>query len=243
MGIEGWARIVDVQHFPEIKAGKGNLITSTFTRFSSSLLIIRVDEQPEPVQVTTSHVIFSVTRNDWVQASQLQVGEFLRTSTGSSRITSLQALSGTYQVYNLEVEGAHTYFVGVERILVHNTCTLAANKAAGKAWEMKMAASHLPGMKVAPQVTLRVSTPTGAVDTRVDELVRVGPGKYLIGEGKASLTANLTKNQAIAFPLLANGAVAEVRGNNANAMLGLVSGSKISIQTVIIVRPSGVEVQ
>jgi hypothetical protein len=77
--------------------------------------------------ITTSpgHPFYSVTRRAWVGAGELQVGELLRNFRGGT--TPVQAVSqpryGMIEMYNLEVEDFHTFYVGrseSDGILVHN---------------------------------------------------------------------------------------------------------------------------
>ncbi len=77
--------------------------------------------------ITTSpgHLFYSLTRRGWVGAGELQVGELLRNIRGET--TEVQAVSqprrGLIEMYNLEVEDFHTFFVGrreTDAVLVHN---------------------------------------------------------------------------------------------------------------------------
>ena len=54
----------------------------------------------------------------------MQVGEQVVTLHGETKqITSILARPGPPEkVYNLEVNGEHTYFVGQQQLLVHNSC-------------------------------------------------------------------------------------------------------------------------
>jgi hypothetical protein len=57
-----------------------------------------------------------------VRAGQLLVGEYLRSESGPLEIAMIQWLDGTHQVFNLEVAGNHTYLVGADAVLSHNSC-------------------------------------------------------------------------------------------------------------------------
>lgn len=66
-----------------------------------------------------------MTRRGWVGAGELQVGELLRNARGGT--TEVQAVSqpryGLIELYNLEVEDFHTFYVGrreTDAVLVHN---------------------------------------------------------------------------------------------------------------------------
>ena len=69
---------------------------------------------------TGRHRFWSETRRDWVAARALREGEELRTPSGVVRVESATPSHTLTAVYNLEVEGAHEYFVGEGEVLVHN---------------------------------------------------------------------------------------------------------------------------
>ena len=71
------------------------------------------------------HPYFSVSRQAYVPANQLQVGELLRTD--DNLVTPVQDVSepryGMIDLYNVEVESCHNYYVGSgegNSVLVHN---------------------------------------------------------------------------------------------------------------------------
>jgi hypothetical protein len=71
------------------------------------------------------HLYYSVSRQKYVPANQLEVGEFLRTD--DNLITPVQHVSeprfGLIDLYNIEVEHFHNYYVGAgegKSVLVHN---------------------------------------------------------------------------------------------------------------------------
>jgi Pretoxin HINT domain len=77
--------------------------------------------------VTTSpdHLFWSASREAWVPVGSMRPGELLRSVEGS--VTPVEAISsprhGFIELYNMEVEELHTYFVGASgtgSALVHN---------------------------------------------------------------------------------------------------------------------------
>lgn len=85
----------------------------------------------EPLETTDDRPFWAVDEGQWSRADELQVGDLLLTSEGSTvAITDDrdQATARTVRAYNLSVEGVHTYFVvaGDAEVLVHNndTCDL-----------------------------------------------------------------------------------------------------------------------
>lgn len=121
IGVRGLARIISVEICPPISPGKGRLVLGTIVSQSDQVLEITVNGSNKPLQPTRRHQIFSDTRNDWVAAGELKVGERLRTQSGVVTITNLKAKPGRHKVYNLEVEQDHRYFVSDYRVLSHNT--------------------------------------------------------------------------------------------------------------------------
>jgi hypothetical protein len=84
------------------------------------VLRLFVSGQKKSIGVTPNHPIFSLSRNTWVPAGKLRIGEKLKTKTGVVVVKRLQK-GGKKEVYNLEVHQARTYFVGKTSILVHNS--------------------------------------------------------------------------------------------------------------------------
>jgi intein/homing endonuclease len=56
--------------------------------------------------------------DEWIEAGDLVVGDILATSGGHTAVTSIQKVDRGVRVYNIEVSGAHTFFV--DDVLVHN---------------------------------------------------------------------------------------------------------------------------
>jgi hypothetical protein len=86
--------------------------------------VLEVSWPGTTVTGTPDHPFFSVSRNAWLPAHELQVGEFLRTD--NNLVAPVQSVSkprlGSFEVFNVEVERFHTYFVGKggAGALVHN---------------------------------------------------------------------------------------------------------------------------
>ena len=65
------------------------------------------------------------TENGSIPIGELEVGEPIRTSDGSTgTVTSLAIVTESQDMWNLTVKEAHTFFVGDGEWLVHNTCTV-----------------------------------------------------------------------------------------------------------------------
>ena len=99
----------------------------------TSVLVSVITETQEII--TTKEHPFWVLGVGWIDASDLQVGDLLKLSNGSSsRVIGINItyLDAPVSVYNFEVEDWHTYFVGDDPILVHNQCARDFAKAARK---------------------------------------------------------------------------------------------------------------
>ena len=76
----------------------------------------------EDIETTENHPFYTEDRG-WVAASDLTEGEQLHTEDGTVVTVTYnhdEWLREPVKVYNLEVEGLHTYYVTDDRVLVHN---------------------------------------------------------------------------------------------------------------------------
>lgn len=106
-------------------------VTQTFVHEEPALeLILEEHGASETITVTGEHPFWERTRG-WVGAGDLLPGDEVFTSRGGwARIGGGTWIDGDQLVYNLEVEGSHTYFVGETGAWVHNTCLNAAERSA-----------------------------------------------------------------------------------------------------------------
>ncbi|WP_170266781.1 RHS repeat-associated core domain-containing protein [Brevifollis gellanilyticus] len=117
---EGWADVVEILPCPTLHGGKGRVITGTVTHQNNIVRSLTLSSG-ETLGVTAPHRMFSAERNDWVPVSELRTGEMLRTDKGTVSVAAVTANPGIHQVYNVEVESEHCYFVGETHTLTHNT--------------------------------------------------------------------------------------------------------------------------
>jgi len=77
----------------------------------------------ESLDVTLGHP-FWVAGKGWTSVRDLVRGEALATAAGNARVwvDGWVAESTTQRVFNLEIEGDHSYFVGADGVWVHNDC-------------------------------------------------------------------------------------------------------------------------
>jgi hypothetical protein len=85
-----------------------------------SVIVVEL-ERGTAMELTANHRVFSATRNGWVAAGDLREGEALQAREGNVRVRSVHASArGLTSVFNLEVYARHEFFVGEERVRVHN---------------------------------------------------------------------------------------------------------------------------
>ena len=140
LGLTGKAIVLDIEACPPIRSGDGQLVTATFRHKSGDVIdLVIADEadqgEHETIGTTSNHPFWSVDRQEYVQAGSLRTGEHLRTIHGDTKqVVSKLARQGTEPVYNLEVFGEHTYFVGKDGVLVHNNYETTAPRRAANPW-------------------------------------------------------------------------------------------------------------
>ena len=78
----------------------------------------------ERITCTPNHSFYSPVKG-WTDAIQLKAGDRLQLLNGEYVIIEQvqhELLESPVTVYNFEVKGFHTYFVGETSVLVHNSC-------------------------------------------------------------------------------------------------------------------------
>ena len=126
LGIEGNATIQAITPCPTIEPAEfaeQRVITATFHHSAANVIDLQVASEKEPIGTTSNHPFWSEDRLTWVQAGELKPEERLRLVDGTlTQVTRIIPHTGPpVAVYNLTVEGTHTYHVGTSGVLVHNT--------------------------------------------------------------------------------------------------------------------------
>ncbi len=86
-----------------------------------ALAIMDIFIGTEKISCTTDHPFW--VKDKWVLAYQLTAGTVLQTHAGDSlTIDEVRRRDDVTQVYNVEIDGLHTYFVSSLEILSHNMC-------------------------------------------------------------------------------------------------------------------------
>ncbi len=79
--------------------------------------------EADTIGTTSNHPFWSEDRQEFVQASSLEIGERLQTLSGDVKVVQQKLpRPGPQPVFNLEVHAEHVYCVGQDGVLVHNSC-------------------------------------------------------------------------------------------------------------------------
>lgn len=128
LDIADWATVVSIDECPSEIEGEGRLVTGRFEHSSAEVLNLYVEGEQTPIGTTASHPFWSQDRQAFVSAELLRTTERLRLEDGrTAAVIRIEQLPGTQSVYNLEVDGEHVYHVGLNGVLVHNSCGNAPN--------------------------------------------------------------------------------------------------------------------
>ncbi|MCY2962048.1 MAG: polymorphic toxin-type HINT domain-containing protein [Planctomycetota bacterium] len=123
IGAVGRAELVSLEPCPPIEPGQGRIVTGTFAHSSAEVIDIEITGVEEPIGCTANHPFWSEVRQDCVQAGTLRIGENLRSESGTLlQVTRITPRTGPpVEVFNLEVDVEHVYYVSVGGVLVHNS--------------------------------------------------------------------------------------------------------------------------
>jgi len=80
------------------------------------------DAKPERIETTATHPWRS-TKGRWIVTADLHPGDLIVRETGLPARVVAEAVTGeTKATYNLTIADYHTYFVGKDKVWVHNVC-------------------------------------------------------------------------------------------------------------------------
>ena len=97
------------------------VVTTTVNKVNR---LIELDIDGEIIQCTETHP-FQIRGKGWVNAADLAPNDVVYTKDWNTAIVksvNLLELDEPVEVFNFEVEDCHTYFVGNNFVLVHNSC-------------------------------------------------------------------------------------------------------------------------
>jgi RHS repeat-associated protein len=118
---DGQAVVESIRPAPAPKTGTGRVVTGTFRTWTQDLRELRMEGLAQPVRVTGGHRFQVEAESAWVAVHDLRPGDRIRTLDGTGRLVAgVEPVPGTHQVFNLEVEGVHQYYVSPAGLLTHN---------------------------------------------------------------------------------------------------------------------------
>jgi hypothetical protein len=96
------------------------VVTGRFvTRSAGNVVLVSLANGTE-IRATDIHPVWSVDREEWVPAGELEPGEQVDTLAGPVAVVSVERLESPLDVYNIEVHGEHVFRVTADGVLVHN---------------------------------------------------------------------------------------------------------------------------
>ena len=111
----------DVLAYNEV-TGRTGSYTITAVLVHLDLTIVHLTLDGESIETTPEHPFFTEAQG-WVAAGALQRDDRIRRADGTYGVVQTTSVELHQQpMYNLTVDVAHTFFVGAEQWLVHNTC-------------------------------------------------------------------------------------------------------------------------
>ncbi len=126
MGVEGDAKVLRMtpSSVDSRKAAPGQrVVTGTFAHSNAKVLDLYFnDDSSNPLGVTANHPLWSANRDDWIEAGELEIGEYVETKDGVAQLTERRQRPGRHKVHNIEVHKDHNYYVSDLGILAHNSC-------------------------------------------------------------------------------------------------------------------------
>ena len=123
-------------------------MTGTMAHAGANILYLNITGLDDPPGVTDTHPIWSETRQNFVVAGQLEVGEQFRTLTGESApLTKIHPHRGPPEmVFNLEVDAEYVYSVVDDGLLVHNACSSTSGHSPAAAHGQEMHKAYKLGL-------------------------------------------------------------------------------------------------
>ena len=120
--IDGLAEVTAVRDCPPIAEGEGRVVTGRFvTRAVVNVITVTLANGTE-IRATDVHAVWSVDREEWIPAGELEPGKRVDTLEGPVAVVSVERLESPLDVHNIEVHGEHVFRVTADGVLVHNAC-------------------------------------------------------------------------------------------------------------------------
>ncbi|MBL8762575.1 MAG: hypothetical protein JNL50_14870 [Phycisphaerae bacterium] len=124
LGLDGEAEVTAIGACPPIESvgPSAGIVTGTFVTERAALVRLWPEGAGDSIGATARHPFYSEDRCAWVGAGELVEGERVRALGGTCRLDRVERIEESARVYNVEVHGTHTYYVGESQVCVHNEC-------------------------------------------------------------------------------------------------------------------------
>lgn len=130
LGAAGPATVLAIAPCPPIEPGNGRIVTGSFRHTAGNVIDLRVSGLDEPIGTTDNHPFWSEDRQAFVPAGELRISEKLRSLSGETTFVLAKSPRGPPEdVFNIEVEGEHVYYITGAGVLVHNSYPLPPGSA------------------------------------------------------------------------------------------------------------------
>ncbi len=117
--------------------GKNGYYTITAILAHTDPVIEYLTIDGEQIATTPEHPFYAVALG-WVPAGELWIGIHVRKADGEyGTVEAIQQVRHLQPMYNLTVAEAHTFFVGNQRLLVHNACPWSVQPKVAKQMSMR----------------------------------------------------------------------------------------------------------
>ncbi len=128
-GISTLAWVEGLDPAPAIATGPGRVVLMTTQRVAADVMRLRVPSVGETLDATRGHRLYSADRHQWISLADLRAGEAIQAGTSGAAVSVYgeEDHRTSAMVYNIEVEGAHSYQVGSARLWSHNAGAPCAN--------------------------------------------------------------------------------------------------------------------
>jgi len=139
-----------------VETGESELREVLEVFINQSFEILYLELTDEIIETTTNHPFYVVGKG-WVAAGDLTIGDPIYTIDGNSSYVLglyLEKLNEPVTVYNLEVDGLNTYFVGTG-FLVHNACVPGNVQGSVKTGQIHHVISNKVNRQLSGHKTLR----------------------------------------------------------------------------------------
>jgi hypothetical protein len=126
LGLQPISEIVEGDLVLAVDADSGRIecrrVTKRFEKETDELTVVQLCG--ETIETTPEHPFWK-HQVGWIAASELRPGDQLVSKDGGLvEVYFVESKFARQRVYNLEVDGLHTFFVSAHSILVHNACRI-----------------------------------------------------------------------------------------------------------------------